>query len=174
MRLMTSLTAFFLLAVGFAASPAFAQPATILSQQVGCTASNRAAANPVVQCMFNILIIDPALDRRLSCRAAIALRYQRTGSTTSPLVRFVNPTHVGGITVNQCFIQPGLGIPHPSIVDISTRATGPVIHDGTASNNGVNAYILYTPTKITLCINGGSLLGFASETACKDVEIHNF
>jgi hypothetical protein len=44
----------------------------------------------------------------------------------------------------------------------------------TAEEIGANAYIVYAPTRISICMNGGTLLGYPSETACRDIEILSF
>jgi hypothetical protein len=167
MRVMTGLIAL-PLAIG-CAEPAWSQTATVLSQTQSCQVRDRDTPNPSALCRFAVLIVDPASDRRISCDFAMTLRYQRKQAPP----RLVNPVIDPGISPTGCFIQPGLGMPHPSITDISSRTKGKVL-GSVDIDLSPNAYIIYMPNKITFCMNAGSLLGLASETACRDAEIQPF
>jgi hypothetical protein len=167
MRVMTGLIAL-PLAIG-CGEPAWSQTATVLSQTQSCQVRDRDTPNPSALCRFAVLIVDPASDRRISCDFAMTLRYQRKQAPP----RLVNPVIDPGISPTGCFIQPGLGMPHPSITDISSRTKGKVL-GSVDIDLSPNAYIIYMPNKITFCMNAGSLLGLASETACRDAEIQPF
>jgi hypothetical protein len=160
-----SIIALALLAGAVSANPAASQ--TILSQIQYCDKNTDAAGPPNVACRFNVLIIDPPRDRRLSCDFAMVLHYQRRNSP--PFPRLVSPMIDTSTTALNCFVQPGLGIPHTQITDISTRTSG-----DHKTNLSTNAYMLYSADKITFCMNAGTLYGIASETVCSDAVITPF
>jgi hypothetical protein len=108
-----------LLTVGSGISPASSQVATVLSQTYNCYVE---VSTRSVDCSWNVLIIDTALDRRVACYVGMAVSWEQY-TNPPPILRYVNPT-LGPKTKVDCFIQPGLGVPHPNIAEISTRGEG--------------------------------------------------
>jgi hypothetical protein len=164
----------FLLASVSTITTAFCQSVTVLSQVRDCSVTT--TPNVHVTCRFNVLIIDPHADRRVSCDFAMGIRYQTLVSSPeperAPFNRLIDPVFDTNISQTNCFIQPGLDIPHPSIFDVSSRTNADI--QTKPFGTSANAYIIYTANKVTFCMNAGTLYDAASETLCKDADLHPF
>ena len=171
--------------------PITAIVAAILVQDASCSAYSQTAAAPVTVlsktntcnytpaggpppgrpryrfgCLATALIIDPPQDRRISCYISISATFRvKSGPDPNTPTRLVVDSH-SDANSGYCFIQPGLGVPHPSIFPLDTGQKEIPAR--------VNIYLIYDGVKVTACINpssfGRAILA-ASETVCNELRI---